>query len=264
MISRFPNIERCLMLVMLLTIAGCLQQRKPDVDVSDFEPDVETLAAIPVPDYASRAFEATGGRQAWTKNKKLQLDCVVTFYKPDASFYLTEQQYQIYPWSNSIQISATEPQGKVLCQLSPDKFSIAEGDYRLYCLPPELPARLFTEMILDITAAPTRFLDKSAEFARSPKQVKREGLWYQPIERKSLNIGLAKPYSKSVFYQRAESSLVDMIWFAGPGQKEFFAVRGYDWHEQKKHHGWIPAKIEIFKTDARGALQHRLVKIDVK
>jgi len=40
------------------------------------------------------------------------------------------------------------------------------------------------------------------------------------------------------------------------------AVRGYDYTVVEKGGVSIPARIEIFRTDARGNLQERLVKID--
>ncbi len=39
-------------------------------------------------------------------------------------------------------------------------------------------------------------------------------------------------------------------------------VRGYDYSEIEKGTVRVPARIEIFRTDARGDSQERLVKID--
>lgn len=255
-----------LILVAAFIAAGCEQGHKEETSVYELLTDPNFV----MPEYASRAIEATGGRQAWRNKKKLELDCVVTLYKPDGSFYLTQQHHEIYsvqgpdfqPPLNSVRISALEPQGKVVCQLSPDKFGVIEGDYRLYSLPIGLRARFFAEMILDITATPARLLDKSVEFSRASEVVKMEGLWYHPIKRISRNVGLAKPYSKSVFYQNRDSSLVDTICFAGTGEKKFFAIRGYDYKEVEKGSILVPTKIEIFRTDASNVLLERLVKID--
>lgn len=262
MVNWLSNMVCWLVLVVSIAVfgifAGCQQEYRED------EPPYEPLLDpnFIVPDYASRAIEATGGRQAWTKAGELEFDCVVTIYRPDGSFYLTEHNYQIRPASYSIWISATEPQGKVVCQSSPDKFGVVEGDHRLYSLPTGLRTRLFAEMILDITTAPVCFLDASFEFTETSGQVKKEGLWYYPIERMSRGVGLVKSYSKSVFYQNSNSFLVDMLWFTMPDEENFFIVRGYDYSEVEKKSVLVPTKIEIFKSSARGILQERLVKID--
>jgi hypothetical protein len=75
--------------------------------------------------------------------------------------------------------------------------------------------------------------------------------------------------SKAVFYQDRDSSLVDMLLFADMTGEKFLAVRGYDYTEVvrmdsqgEKEGVRVPVRIEIFRTDTRGNLQERLVKID--
>ena len=130
-------------------------------------------------------------------------------------------------------------------------------------------------MILDITTAPVRFLDKPVVFTRDSRPVKMEGLWYYLIER--VNPDKTGIFSYAVFYQNRNTFLVDMIWFAGVDSSVIvseaqpsvaipisLAVRGYDYREVEKGGVRVPAKIEIFRTDAAGVLQERLVKIDSK
>ena len=267
MISRFANLTLWLLVVVAFVFAGCEQGRK---DKLARLPEPETITVMS--DYTGKAFEAGGGRQAWTMAKKLRLDCVVTFYKSDGSFHLTEQVYEIYPWSNSIRISATEPSGKLVWLLSHGVFSVLEGTGLLDALPiPE--NRYFAELLLNITTAPVRFLDKPVVFTKDSRPVKMEGLWYHPIER--VNPDKTGIFSYAVFYQNRDSSLVDMIWFAGVDSSVIaseaqpsvaipisLAVRGYDYRELEKGGVRVPAKIEIFRTDAAGVLRERLVKID--
>ena len=262
MINRFSNIMCWLVLAAVFVVVGCEQEHKeyasrPRAGLTD--------PNFVMPEYASRAIEATGGRQAWMKTKKLEFDCVVTIYKPDDSFYLTEQHHEIYPWSNSIQISAIEPQGKFVCQLSGGLFSVLEGAEQVDDLPVAIENFHFAEAILDITTAPVRFLDKSFAFNKGPKPVKIEGQWYYQIEREKIPVGDFGdlPYwPRVVFYQNTGTSRVDMLWFVDTGEKKFLAVRGYDYKEVEKGSILVPTKIEIFRTDADGVLQERLVKID--
>jgi hypothetical protein len=256
---------------MVFVTAGCKQEYKEDISAYGLliDPNLLTNPNFIVPDYASRAIEATGGRQAWMKAKKLSADCVVTFYQPDV--YLTERYYEIYPWSNSIRISAEEPQGGFVWQLSDGVFSTLEGAELTgdgYVGPVTVVDRSFAEVIISITTAPVRFLDRSVKFTKEPKPVKIKGQWYYPIKRTTIpvssELGVSQPAkAKTVFYQNRDNSLVNLIWIASKINGGM-AVQGYDYHEVEKNGVWLPAKIEIFTTDATGALEQRLVKIDFK
>ncbi|MHC4555903.1 MAG: hypothetical protein ACYTFW_04400 [Planctomycetota bacterium] len=231
-----------------------------DVDVLAYGPNIETISVLS--DYAIQATEAAGG-DAWTKTKKLQLDCVVTFYQPDGSFYLTEQRYEVYPWSNSIRISAREPQGRLVWQLSKGQFDVLQDDGQIEDLQIAVGRRCFSEVILNIITTPARFLDSSVEFTKQTSAVKVKGQWYYPIIRRCKpDVDSVERLSEAVFYQDRDSSLVDMIRFACMDTEKFLAVRGYDYSEVEKGGLLVPTRIEIFSTDARGDSLERLVKID--
>ncbi len=280
MTNRFSKII-WLVLIAAFVVAGCEQGQKEETSVYEVLLDPNFV----MPEYASRAIEATGGLdqplrgaglEAWRNKKKLELDCVVTLYKPDGSFYLTEQHHEIYPPSNSVRISALEPQGKFVWQLSGGIFTVLEGAEQVGALPIMAVNYYFAEAILDITTAPVRFLDKSFAFTKGTKPVKIEGQWYYPIERAPPLRGAGRekiladdliladiPYwPKVVFCQNTGTARIDMLWFVGAGEEKFLAVRGYDYKEVEKGGILVPAKIEIFATDADGVLQERLVKID--
>jgi len=251
-----------LVFVAAFIFAGCEQGHKNDMaDVLASGPDLETLD-VPT-DYAARAIEATRGLDTWTRTKELEFDCVVTFYQPDDSFYLTEQHYEVYPWSNSIRISAVEPQGKFVWQLSKGRFDALKGSEQLDGLSSIVESHYFAEVILNIITAPVRFLDESVEFAKVPEPVRIQGQWYYPIERRMKTaLEVVPDLSDAVFYQNRDSSFVDMLWFPRLGGEKFLIVRGYDYSEVEKRGVLVPTKIEIFRTDARGDSQKRLVEID--
>lgn len=260
-----------LVLVAALVFTGCQWKYRKEVEVLASGPGIETIS-VP-PDYVVRAIEAAGGWNAWAETKELQLDCVVTFYQPDGSFYLTEQHHVVYPWSNSIQVSAREPQGSFVWQLSKGQFDILQETGQINNLPVAISGSRFAEMILSIITIPARFLDVSAGFTRQTTETRIRGQWYYPIIRRNRPVlEPAQPLSEAVFYQNIDSSLVDMLLFSDissstgevqPGAAiPAFAVRGYDYTEVEKEGVRVPSRIEVFKTDARGNLQNRLVKID--
>jgi hypothetical protein len=266
MINQFSKNLYWLVLVIVFIGTGCEQNYKKEVGVAADQAKVET--SVLIPDYASRAVQAAGTLDAWTGTKNIKLDGVVAFYRPDGSFYLSEQHYEIRPWSNSIRISAFEPQGKFVWQLSGDGFRVLEGAKRLNTLPVAVCKCYLAEALLDITVAPVLLLEDNTGFTKGLEPVRIEGLWYYPIEQVegngkfSLRCAKDKSLSKAVFYQSKDSSLIDMIWFAGVGEEKFLAIRGYDYREVEKGGVRIPAKIEIFKTNDKGVLQQRLVKVD--
>lgn len=265
--NRFSKII-WMVLVVAFICTGCQRKYKEEaVDVLDSGPEIE-MTSVP-PDYVVKAIEAVGGWNAWTRTKELQLDCVVTFYQPDGSFHLTEQHHVVYPWSNSIQISAQEPQGRFVWQLSKGKFDVLQESGQSDALPVVIGSNHFAEMILSIITIPARLFDESAEFSKETTGLKIQGQWYYPINRLSrpvvgdeLDSEPAYVLSKGIFYQDRDGSLIDMLVFDFKSGDSNFAVRGYDYTEVEKNGVRVPSRIEIFKADARGNLQERLVKID--
>ena len=265
--NRFSKIIWMVLVVAFIS-TGCQRKYKEEaVDVLDSGPEIE-MTSVP-PDYVVKAIEAVGGWNAWTRTKELQLDCVVTFYQPDGSFHLTEQHHVVYPWSNSIQISAREPQGRFVWQLSKGKFDVLQESGQRDALPVVIGSNHFAEMILSIITIPARLFDESAEFSKETTGLKIQGQWYYPISRLSrpvvgdeLDSEPAFVLSKAVFYQDRGNSLIDMLVFDFKSGDSNFAVRGYDYTEVEKNGVRVPSRIEIFKADARGNLQERLVKID--
>ncbi|MCJ7779137.1 MAG: hypothetical protein MUP16_12600 [Sedimentisphaerales bacterium] len=247
----------------LLLLTACQQQ--PTTDPLAYGPDVKTL--VVTDDFIAKAIAATGGYEAWINAKKLELDCVVTFYEPPrllvedksgGSFYLTQQHHEVYPWSNSVRISATEPQGKFVSLLSQDNFTSAQGQARY-------DIRNTIYAVRAITTAPVRLLDKSVEFSKPSEPVKIQGLWYYPIRCSRVTpapsgVEGSDERRETVFYQSRDTSLVDIISFVG--EKESLMVRGYDYRQVKETGVLLPTRIEVFAASSAGVIQHRLLKID--
>jgi hypothetical protein len=255
----------CLALVAVVVLTGCQKQRQEDTDVLSLAQQVEVIS-VPTDD-AMRAIEATGGLDTWKNTTMLEFDCVVTFYQPDGSYYLTEQHYEVQPWLNSIQISADEPQGKLIWKLTNGRFNVLQGVGQIDVLSKQVPNCCFAEAILDIITAPVRFLDGSVEFSERSDSVRIQGKWYYPIDRQEKVF--TGRISKAVFYQDRDSSLVDMIRLACTCSglaldRTVQYVRGYDYEEVGETGLLVPTRIEIFGTDARERTRNRLVKIDIK
>ncbi|MBL7185670.1 MAG: hypothetical protein ISS70_05040 [Phycisphaerae bacterium] len=247
--------------VLALAFAGCQQEQRQEEVVLALPPDSATVAVSS--DYAAQAIEAAGGLDAWTKTKEMRFMCVVTLYQPDGSYYLSEQRYAVYPWSNSIQISAVEPQGTSVWQLSRGQFDVLQGSGQIDELSAAVPSRCLAEAILNIVTAPARFLDASARFVRQDSAVKIQGQWYYPIEKATKSGILSGEHmAKAIFYQNRDNSLIDLLHVACTETGKSLAVRGYDYDQIEKGGLLVPTRIEVFTTDGQGGSQTRLVKID--
>jgi hypothetical protein len=250
----------CFTLLAISINAGCEQTYTQEMD--------DTLAVGPnieaeLSDYAARTIESSGGLNAWRETKGLQLNCVVAFYQPDESYYLTEQRYEIYPWSNSIRISTLEPQEMFVWQFSKGQFKVLEGEEQFEGLPNTVCSRCLAESILNIVTAPARFLDVSVEFIKEPAPVKMHGQWYYLIDRKNkTNVMSSVRLSDAIFYQNRENFTIDMIWFPRMDGSKLLMIRGYEFEAVEDGSVLIPKRIEIYRTDSLGISQELLVKID--
>jgi hypothetical protein len=230
------------------------QQQGPTVDPLAYGPNLETLVVND--DFVSQAIISTGGCKAWLNTRKLDLDCVVTFYNAGGGYYLTQQHHEIYPWSNSVRISAIEPQGKLVWFLSQDNFTPAQGQA-------QYDIRDMIYAVRAITTAPVRFLDKEVEFSKSSKLREIQGLWYYSIRcSPPASVVIGDGAQEVVFYQSRDTSLIDMVLFVGSDKSESLLVCGYDYRQSGATGVLLPTRIEVFAASPVGVVRHRLLKID--
>jgi hypothetical protein len=228
-------------LCAMLGAAGCSGGREP-AEVAGSE--------VRLPGDLSRAVEAAGGG-AWAAAHSVRGDCVATFYRPDGTFYLTWQHHEIRPLAGSILITAEEPRGGFAWLLSADGFRKLRGPdvYTEVCNPH------FAGAVLEITAAPARFLSRPGDLAVRGDPVRIEGLRYRPIET------VGGPGPRAVYYQAA-GGRVDRIRLARPGQNEFIAARGYDYTLIEGKGVIVPATVEVFSCGGENSTGTRLAKIE--
>lgn len=245
----------CGLLAVVLTAAGCEQDYRAarPADPARGGPPAESI----LPEHINAAFEATGSLEAWLKAGNLHAQAVVSFYNPDGSYYLTEQVHEIAPWAGSIRISADEPQGSFVWQLSNEGFEVLQGKKRSSDLPVTLCDRNLATVILDTITGPIRLFNNAGLVPlRVGQTVKIEGKWYYPIELQEKQ----KDF-KRIFYQSTDSSLLDVVRLIDAKNRVFLVALGYDYWQVKEFGIIVPAKIEIFKTNANGARGRKLVQI---
>ncbi len=249
-------------ILVLFLAAGCGRQVESKPATEPLAVGAENDSIAMEGGFVSAAVKATGGLKAWMEVKEVSLECVVTFYKPDKSLYLTEQVHRIYPWSNSIRISAEEPEDKFVCQLSRGEFSVLKTAEKDWTLPVEIKARAFARAVLDIMTAPVRFLDKSAVHTERRQFIKIEGQIYWPVIRTMKTEQGDGAEEGVIFCQSQQSSLVDVVWYSSEGSDSLLTVRGYNYTQIKDNGIVLPRRVEIFRASSDGVLQKRLAKIE--
>jgi hypothetical protein len=276
---------KCAVLTGLVAVvlAGCgqpvaeqqvAQEPQEHVDVLAVVPDLETLG-VPSED-ASVLLDAAGGLSLWAGQKQLSAHCIVKLFRPDASFYLTEHDFVVYPWSNAICVSASEPRSKFVWQVVDGQYALLSGDPSLDVSPLAGSYQGYASAILEIVTTPVRFLDRDTEFkrVRTPERVR--GQWYQRFTAKHLakrvkgpdGAVVVEPYwTDAIYFMHRADALVDTIWLGNPARNEFLVVRGYDYsvsEDRDRVHLRAPTKIEVFRSDAEGTIFERIAEINVK
>ncbi len=249
-------------ILVLLLAVGCGRQVESKPVTEPLAVGAENDSIFLKGGFVSGAIKATGGLKAWMEVKEMSVECVVTFYKPDKSLYLTEQVHQIYPWTNSIRISADEPGERLVYQLSRGKFSVLETAEKDWTLPVEIEAETFARAVLDIMTAPVRFLDKSAVYSEKQQLTKIDGRIYRPVIRTMKTEQSDSAEEGVIFCQNQQSSLFDVIWYSGEGSDSLLTVRGYNYSRIKEGGVVLPGRVEIFRASSDGVLQKRLAKIE--
>ena len=262
-----------------LVLTGCrwygAPKAEPEADLLAVGPDQEALS-IP-PDYVSAAIDATGGLSTWIQTKEQRFAAVVAIYADDGSFYLTEHDVAVYPWSNAITISSHEPRAKFTWQLVDGQYDVKQGDTRLDVSPRAQAGRDYAGALLQIATTPARLLAPGIVLSPRPAPVRIQGQWYQPIEAKfptqkvvvrkkgEEQIVALDPYwTQGVYYQNQKSRLVDLVWLGNPAAQRFLLVRGYDYVPVQEDGVLAPTKIELFRTDSQETFGVRLFQVDVK
>jgi len=264
--------------LVALTCAGCGQQavESPtgDGNLLATGPDNEALAAPP--EYVSEILESSGGLDLWELQSRLHADGVVKLYQPDGSFYLSEHDLEVYPWSNAIRVEANEPRARFVWQLAEGRYQMLAGQAPLDVSPLAGSYETYADAVLHMVTAPVRLLDEEAELYREPAPVRIRGQWYQRITAKYYPArtaskergGEARPevkfdWTDGIYFLNRGAGLIDMLWLGNETRQEYVMVRGYDYPLAGPGVLRVPSKVEIFRADAEGNVKERLAELDV-
>jgi len=225
--------------------------------------------------FLAPSVEAVGGYPAWRACTKLDFDAIVTAFRTDGGAYLTEHHFVVSPWSDAIQVLAREPRVRISWIVSCGRCALS-GDSSLDVSPLNGSYHEYADGVLQLVTVSARVMDSNVTLNRRPIPVQIAGQWYQQVEaafgaRETVSsekgdkrIAICEPYwTQGTYFQNRASSIVDMIWLGNPGEQRYLLVRGYDYARVGSDDVLIPAKIEIFRSDAGAHFGPRLAQIDL-
>jgi len=282
-----------LIVLTSLTLTGCGRQASkessPNFDLLATGPDRK---ALPTPQpFVSAALDATGGLAAWEQCKRIEFRAAVTACERSGSFYLTEHDFVLCPWSDAIQVTAHESRADFTWQVIRGQYHAPQADPNLDVSPFGGLRKDYADAALQIVTAPVRMLEDNAVLTSRPAVVQIAGPWYLPIDAKyhisggslkaeglgdggtvgarshpqaALEAATQSHWTQGIYFQSQDGSLVDMIWLGDPVAQKYLIVRGYDYIRNADTGVKIPTKIEVFQSDPDVNIGPRLALVDLK
>jgi hypothetical protein len=170
-------------------------------------------------------------------------DCIADYHLPDGSRYVSEQSHKIELENRNLGVMASEPAGQFEYLLKDKIFTIQQHSV----LPAPLPVTICDENMANglLGLYIANIADIGPSFSAAvDSPVKIEGRWYQPL---AGDEGVT-------FCKNLDTGIVDTVWLVGTNET-YLTIIGYHYKKLKTTVGMVPAKIEIFETDA--GKQHR-------
>lgn len=250
-----------LIVLVTLTLTGCGRQvaRTSDGDLLATGPDQLAIAAAR-PDYTLGGLESTGGVDAWLKCKRIDLRGVVSAYRSDGSYYMTEHTFVVYPWSEAVQISAHEPGSDYLWRLIGTRFQRLEGNPRVDISPLAGAYQHYASALLEILTTPVRMMDDGMKLSRRPLPVQIAGQTYTAVDAEFSKRSAG--WTNATYFANRQNSQVDIIWLANASRQDYLIVRGYD-YTPSRCGVFMPSVVEMFHSDAEAHIGSRFATIKI-
>jgi hypothetical protein len=202
-------------------------------------------------------------KAAKTTGKSIVADCVVTAYGAGKATYLSEQRHIVYPQSQGLDISGSEPGGRFEWKLLGGDFRVVEGKPKAAELSGVMYDRNIAKLLLTSIVAGSGM---SAQLSESSESVKVQGRWYSVIR-----IGLGTtlkglksfevPWAKITLYGDSGRDVIDRVVIEDVASGERLMAHSYNFWRLKEIDKSIPTKIDIFKIDANRTEQQPLLSI---
>jgi hypothetical protein len=177
----------------------------------------------------------------------LQANCFIRLYRPDGSYYLTQQRQEFDAATGIVKVAGIEPDGTYIWQLSPGRFDNIEGRTAgMKWLGPVLSPGDYCRLVLGCFQGSAMHPQTQAGEA-----VRVLGNWCYPVMSES---GLT-------WYRSKDATSADLVAIqTGSGSQ--LVARGYEYRKVREGQAPVPFKIEIFKADTAAMTEQRLMTLD--
>lgn len=230
------HIKILALLLMILTLSlacGCQSSEK--------KPEKQ-------PDVAAPAFSCS--------EKAITARCIVTFYDKDGSRYISQQTHQICPETETIVISASEPQGQYTWKLAGNSFGLLGNSADPKKLDRQICDHLTAKTILTSFLAGSGLITHQQDESQTPP-IKIEGQWYTPSEPTSKK----SSRTKLKIYINTTTATADRIQLEDIETSITLTAHSYNYRWLEGVAKNVPTKIDVFSANNADAPDRQILEI---
>jgi hypothetical protein len=187
----------------------------------------------------------------------IEADCIVHYFKTNASAYITQQQHGYNPEAGLFQATSTEPVGTVQCSLVQDVFeSSGQKKGALSDLPGSFWNKDLATILFYVFCGGGNLLDTHS--MTTGENVKIEGQWYKPFTP-------AWPTDMKVtLLQSLDSSRIERVQLSDSQNGLTWLADCYNHRYSKELNERVPRTIDVFDIRNGVASKERMVRFDYK
>jgi len=184
-------------------------------------------------------------------------DCIVHYYKTNASAYITRQQHGYNPSTGFFQAVSTEPTGTVQCSLMKDNYqSSGRKQQTLSDLPNTFWSKNLAVAVFYSFCGGGGLLETESMF--SAENIKIEGRWYRPL----------KPQwpsgVKLTLLQSLDTERIEMVQLEDEQGGLAWLINNYNLRYSKELLERLPRMIDVFDIRNGVASKELMIRFDYK
>ena len=184
-------------------------------------------------------------------------DCIVHYYKTNASAYITRQQHGYNPSAGFFQAVSTEPGGTVRCSLLKENYeSTGLGQPRLSDLPSSFGTKNLAMAVFYSFCAGGGLLDTGSMAVA--ENIKIEGQWYTPLTPQWPS------EVKLTLLQSLESKRIEKVLLEDKQGGLSWLIVNYNMRYSKEISQRLPRMIDVFDIRNGIASKELMIRFDYK
>ena len=205
----------------------------------------------------NRQIQREGQKEAVSVQATIEADCIVHYFKTNASAYITQQEHGYNPKAGFFQATSTEPVGTVQCSLIQDVFeSSGQKKGALSDLPGSFWNKDLATILFYVFCGGGNLLDTRSMM--TGENVKIEGQWYKPFTP-------AWPADMNVtLLQSLDSSRIERVQLSDSQNGLVWLADCYNQRYSKELEERIPRTIDVFDIQKGVASKELMVRFDYK